>query len=785
MNIYSRLAILFCSFLIISTAYSQEENKKNPENIKSETSIPKLLKINNDYLINEVYDKSLASGKRLVELEPENANFNFRYGLALNQTTSKLEEPLDFLKKAVKNTTIKVDLFNPKEKRAPIDAVFYYAISLHRFGEIDEAIKLYKDFIFQAGEKHPFYAQAQLSLTQANNAKVIGYDESIKSLESLNKTINTKNDEFAPIISFDGSTLYFTSSRYWKEKNNENTINKSTGEYYEDIYSSYFKNGNWQPSSRLDFCSPTENEASVSISIDERRIYLYSTKTGNGDIYYTDYKDGQFNDIKLLDNKEVTTYKWQPHYFVSGDNTIAFFSSEDGKDGYGGLDIYMIKRGKYGAWSSPENLGPEINSKSDEDAPFLTFDGKCLYFSSNGEKSIGGYDIFRSELKDGKFSTPENLGLPINSTYDDLYYTVTTDGMNALISSFRKGGEGKMDIYQIVYNESNTVASVLKGRIYMMDGSEIIPENIEIKLKCLDCDELEVTSLLPRVRDGQFLSNLKKCKEYEIQYVNSITKAEIAIQKLNTTCEEKYEEIEKELGIELDGDKIVASKIYAFKGSIFDKETNKRLDNVTIEIQDEKGKSVFSLTSKDNGTFTTNDLKNVKFNSNYTYKIIISKPDYITISKEFTFKTEYEHYINIDPIGIEKSQIGKNLGNVIVLNTIYYDLNSSYLRKDAKLELNKIVESMNLNPNLVIELRSHTDCREDVEYNQWLSDRRAVRAADYIKKRIKNGESRISGKGYGESELLNNCGCDVEDTSGCSEEQHQLNRRTEFIIIQK
>lgn len=780
----NHLAIILC-FLISSTTYSQEINHNTVNNIASETSIVKLLKINNDYLINEMYKKSLASGKRLVELDPENANFNFRYGLALNQTTSDLDESFIYLENASKNTAPKIDMFNSKEKRAPIDAIFYYAISLHRYGQIDDAINLYNDFILKAGEKHTYYQHAQLSLIQAKNAKKIGYNEEVKSLDPLGETINSKSAEFAPIISFDGSTLYFTSNRYWKEKNKENTIDKSTGDYYEDVYSSYYEDGQWKAPSRLDFCSPTENEASVSISIDERRVYLYSSSTGNGDIYYTDYKNGKFNDIILLENKEVNTNEWQPHYFVSADNKFAFFSTENGKDSYGGLDIYMMKKEKDGTWSSPVNLGPEINTRFDEDAPFLTFDGKYLYFSSNGERSIGGYDIFRAEWIDGKFVNVENLGLPINSTYDDLYYTVTTDGMNALISSFRKGGSGNMDIYQIIYNESNSIASVLKGRVYMTDGSALIPENVEIRLKCLNCEDAEITSLLPRIRDGRFLANLKKCKEYEIQYINSITKAEIAIQKLNTTCDEMYEEIEKELGIEVEGDKIVANKTYAFRGTVFDKETNKGLGNVSIEIQDEKGKSVFTMTSQEDGNFTTDELKNVKFNTDYTYKIIVKKEDYITISKEFTFKTEYEHYIDIDPIGIEKSAIGKDLGNVIVLNTIYYDLNSSYLRKDAKVELNKIVESMNLNPNIVIELRSHTDCRESEEYNQWLSDRRAVRAADYIKRRIKNGGSRVSGKGYGESELLNNCGCDVVDTSGCSEDQHQLNRRTEFIIIKK
>ena len=128
--------------------------------------------------------------------------------------------------------------------------------------------------------------------------------------------------------------------------------------------------------------------------------------------------------------------------------------------------------------------------------------------------------------------------------------------------------------------------------------------------------------------------------------------------------------------------------------------------------------------------------------------------------------------------------IGGDLSSVIDINPIYFDLDKSDIRPDAAIELDKIVKIMNENPTMRIELASHTDCRASKAYNQSLSDRRAKSSAAYIRQRITN-PSRIYGKGYGESKLKNDCGCEGEVVSTCSEAEHQANRRTEFTILQR
>lgn len=760
------LLLIFCS----SSVYSQQNIKKT-------------LKENTDFILNEEYYNALATGKELVESDPTNSNYNYRYGLALFYASSTIDEALPYLKKASETISAKYDFFKANEKNAPLDALFLYGVMLHRNNQIDEALKVYQDFQSQIDQSSPFYHEVLLKIKQANNAKTIQLNKNVRALNLLDKAINSENSDFSPVVSFDGSRLYYTSSRSWQEGSPSNTVDKNTGHFYEDIYMSDYQNDKWQPSSILSFCLPTENEASVSVSVDERRVYLYNSTKVGGDIYYSDFKEGDFNKMNHLSFPKEFSTSWKPHYFVSSDGKLAFLSS-DMEKGYGGLDLYILRRQADGSWSAPENLGPEINSPYNEDAPYLSFDGKYLYFSSDNEKSIGGYDIFRAEYKDGNFVNPENLGTPINSTYDDLYYTVTADGMTAYISSFRDEGYGGLDIYKIEYNESELGTSLLKGRVFYVNSDETIPEKVAIKLDCDNCEDHLPIKLLPRIRDGKFMANLDKCKEYSLSYYDSKSDELIATQKFHTNCIEEYEEILKELGIEMDENgKITPVMEYVMVGEVYDTETTKRLSGVIIEIQDKKGKTIQTMSSGENGRFESEVISGLKANKEYPFKLIVSKENYITITRDTIVLADYERIIDLGKIGLELNKVDKDLGKVLALNPIYYDLNSSYLRSDAKTELDKIVEAMNNNKEMKVELRSHTDCRESNEYNDWLSDRRAARAANYIMRRVSDGKKRMTSEGYGETQLVNECRCGEVDDSGCSEEQHQANRRTEFIIV--
>jgi len=203
-----------------------------------------------------------------------------------------------------------------------------------------------------------------------------------------------------------------------------------------------------------------------------------------------------------------------------------------------------------------------------------------------------------------------------------------------------------------------------------------------------------------------------------------------------------------------------------------------------ITLFDDKGKVIDSITTADDAAFT------FLVDADKQFKLIGKKENFIdgvtltnTLSKDIIVKADVILSTKKEVIAA-KIVVGADLGKILEFkpDRIYFDLNKYNLRPDAKVELDYIVGIMNEYPNMVVELRANTDCRASMEYNQILSDNRAKVSAWYIKKRITNPD-RIYGKGYGETRLVNDCTCEGKVISHCTEEEHQKNRRTEFIIV--
>ena len=237
-------------------------------------------------------------------------------------------------------------------------------------------------------------------------------------------------------------------------------------------------------------------------------------------------------------------------------NKQRFFFVSDRPGGYGGRDIYVMERKKNGKWTKPKNLGPGINTEYDEDSPFIAIDNRTLYFATNGDKSIGGFDIMKSEMtEDSTWTESVNLGYPFNSTNDDIFYTTTLDGRRGYMTSYRKDGKGEKDIYEI-YNDYLGVkdVAVLKGLIKTVDNKPI-PEDfaINVRLVCMDCEEnTDSRYVYPRLRDGVFMTGLKPCKTYKLEYTNISDTLLMYKDGFTTLCDAAYQEIYRELLLDVD-----------------------------------------------------------------------------------------------------------------------------------------------------------------------------------------------------------------------------------------
>lgn len=710
---------------------------------------------------------------RLLEIKPQSANYNYRKGFIVYTADTDFPTAITHFQKAVVEVKKNYDPYTTKETGAPFDAYYYLAKCYHLDEQLDQSENYYKLFLENTTKKSRLLDLSELGLEQLVVARREMASPKSAIVKNVGNAVNGPEADYAPVVSLDGNSLYFTSRRQWNGVENGKFRDPMLYDLPEDIFVSFADfDGEWTAPLRLEFCVDSLNEATIGVSADERRIFVYEDRSGGGDIYYSDILDnGHFDDMQKLRYNELNSDYWETHCTMTPDGQYLYFAS-DRPGGYGGRDIYRLTRLPNGEWSKAQNMGPEINTPYDEDSPFIAVNNKTLYYASNGPESMGGFDVFVTfRDADNNWSEPANMGFPINSTGDDIYYTTTVDGLRGYLSSFRKNGYGEKDIYEIQNDYlGNRPISSLLGQFVMLDGSPL-PNDLDVKVLCTNC-ELESDKLFhPRVKnEGRFFAPLKRCKDYTLEFYQGGDLVET--KNFVTLCNNENEEIEK----------VHYLDNYVLDATVADVKTLENLPGSKVIIYEAGTENeLFSFDTDGSGKFPKDLIADNLPGDRLSWDIHIEKDDYIV--QTFVLDTTLGVWgsLKLDYL-LNKLEVGTDIGAIFDLNPIYFDLNKSDIRPDAAIELDKIIEIMNENPEIKIELGSHTDCRASKSYNKRLSSRRAVSSANYIKSKISD-PSRIYGKGYGESKLVNDCGCEGNVVSDCSEEEHQANRRTEFKIV--
>lgn len=538
-------------FFIAFSSKAQLTDEQIYEFVK-DASIKKLVERNSQLLMDRYYHQSIIVADKLLEKDANSANYNYRKGFALLKVSNDYEKALPHFLLAEKNVSKTYDAFSAKDNTAHIDTYFYLGFCYHLSKDISNARKFYKKFLSISDNSSGLSDESKLRLDQCDVAEIFLKLDKKYEIVNLGVGINSEYPEYAPVVSLDGQAIYFTSRRLRKDGANKEIKDPSTDKYLEDVYvSKKQSDGVWGEASLLDFSMPERNDATVAVSADERRIYVYRDDEGNGDLFYSDFEDGRFSKLKPLALEGVNTDSWEPHVTVAPDGITKYFVS-DRKGGYGGRDIYKVKKLPNGDWGAPQNLGPKINSPYDEDAPFISIDNKTLYFASNGPNSMGGFDIFISiSDKEDQWSDPINLGYPLNSTGDDIYYTTTADGYTGYLSSLRTGGKGEKDIYQIKndYLGIDNLA-VLKGKINVLEG-QVLPEDVAFTLTCVNCGNSDQKIIRPSLPEGAFVSNLIPCRTYEMTFFYGPEKKPFYKETFNTNCDRGYDEIVREITLDV------------------------------------------------------------------------------------------------------------------------------------------------------------------------------------------------------------------------------------------
>jgi outer membrane protein OmpA-like peptidoglycan-associated protein/tetratricopeptide (TPR) repeat protein len=583
---------------------------------------------NSYYFRNEMKDAAKWYGELMALEEVVEPEYYFRYALAL-KGIKKYEESDKWMKKF---NSLKPDDLRGKAFLSNVD----YKSSIEELSRDDiEPNNLdinteFSDFgtteyensiVFASsrggGRKYRWNQQPYLDLYAVEKT-----GDSYGEVTEIQGKVNTKFHESSPVFSPNGKYMFFTRNNFFKLKYKEDETGINRLQLYRATKS---EDGTWDEIHKIHFNSEEYSVAHPTLNLTGSRLYFASDMPGT----------------------------------------------------FGQSDIFVVDVNDDGTLSTPENLGPSINTEGQESFPFINTDGD-LYYSSTGLPGLGGLDVFKSEGLDQKVQTGsnrnfaiQNVSQPVNSAADDFGYYENLVTKRVYFSSNREGGKGSDDIYTF-----------------------IIPE----------CEQSVV-------------------------------------------------------------------------GVVKDAETDALIPNATVILLDGEGKELQRKTVGTDAAFV------FELDCEIEYLIRGEKETYASDEKRFTTpkkKQELRLQLLLEKDVIE-IQPCDDLAKILDIPIIYFDFDKSNIRYDAEVELQKVLAVLNKYPTMKIDIRSHTDCRGPATYNEKLSDRRAQSTRQYL---ISKGitEDRLTAKGYGESRLVNDCGCEPSNTSSCSEEEHQLNRRSEFII---
>ena len=625
-------------------------------------------------------------------------------------------------------------LVNSKRGNKTEENLFKYIQALKASGNYKDANSVMREYLLEE--------EGQLAL---NN-----FDKNVKTQENIiaignryklkNLALNTKNSEFG-MVQYENLLVYATAKKETHKRN---------------IFSGYY---GWNNQPFLDIYTIHKDSLGLGNTVSKSISKTINTKLHEGTatfskdlktMYFT--RNNYMKGKEIKDNKLVTHLKLYKAEFIDSINTwgniaaLPFngdhFSvehpaiSHDEKRLYfasdmpgtlGAFDLFYVDIKSDGTYGDPINLGDKINTKHREQFPFIATNGD-LYFSSNGHFGFGGLDVFWSKLKGENFQKPDNLGLPLNSGYDDFAYYTDKTLKTGYVSSNRIKGKGSDDIYSFkelkpliiedckqyitgIITDKETKEPILNATVTFTLISEKNKEHISTFLTKVDgifkdTINCEITILVKATANGYLDAERKIMINNQRNTKNDASLALVSLASVNKKEQEaKEKEIKRQQELEL-------------------KKQLKEKEKLRIEAENKK--------------------------------------------------KQFEHIIALEPhIKWKEDKL------IIETENINFDYKLWYIRKDAKKVLQPVVDLMRKYPKMLIEIESHTDIRGNHAYNQDLSQKRATSTKAYLISKNINA-NRLTAVGYGESFPIEHC----ESEEACSEEEHELNRRSEFVIKQ-
>ncbi|MBI4647058.1 MAG: PD40 domain-containing protein [Bacteroidia bacterium] len=477
------LKILTCCLLIqfSGIGYSQETGSK--------VNLDSLIALGNKLFEKGLFGKALPVWLKVLKADINNANANFKVGLCYWNSYDKQSKALPYFKLASENVSAKYNFYCKELKSAPYDAFFFLGEAYLALNKPDSAIKTYTKYRNLYNGKPVLNADKRI--IQCYNAKALSNAPLQVKFTNINM-VNSGYPETSPVITIYNSAMFYSSCRLREDQSNKDWIDQSTGKYTGDIY--YTKkdgSGNWELPVIFEH-STDKDEAPVFISGDGKTLYFRRKDNGNYDLYSSNFQDGVWSAPVALSGVNSSYNETGASVTVNG--KYMFFSS-DREGGYGKYDIYYCIKKSNGKWGKPKNIGITVNSSDNETLPFVQATGDKLYFSSDIPQSMGGFDIFFSEMNaDSLWSSPINLGYPVNTTGNDMSYYLTSGGTRYCSSLSDKLDYDLFRIEEGQFDASNLKPGTVSEITKELDVMEVveIEKEIEKEVEVLEIIEKEV-----------------------------------------------------------------------------------------------------------------------------------------------------------------------------------------------------------------------------------------------------------------------------------------------------
>lgn len=781
-----------------------------------------------EFLYDENFSEAIPLYKDLVEAEPKNSDFHFKLGFCYLQTHFQKDKAIYHLEKSIEYMSGK-----QKEKDAPIDAYYYLGRAYHATYHFDKAIAMYNKLRKKVADDEYFINLIDKQLEYCRNGIVImeNRETDITTL-NLGHRINSKFSDHSPVISYNENVMVFTSRR--KGKKDDKPF--YDGEYSEDIYISTFENCQWnEPEYISDNVNTNKHEAACAISPDGNRLFIYK----GGAIYISEKQGNQWSKPYKAPRPIKKWFSRETHATMSADGkSIYFTSSRNG--GYGGLDIYVTRLQDNGKWGKAENLGENVNTPYNEETPYLLSNGNILYFSSEGHNSMGGFDVFKcTRNADNTWSKPENLGYPISTVEDDVFFMPTGDGSKAYYSTLKESGVGSKDLFSIWINTDKQYP-VVHGSVKSNRN-----DTIDAKILIADLKSGEIVSeYLPQKGSGQYSVLLSPCPEHYFIFTakehffetrdvsegetkgkdeinldvvlqpNSGTKV-IKMYRFNAGEEEDIPDKAEillpiftsilnenpnllvDLSVDKNGDMALNKKIDNINGYFTEEKIN--ADRIKLNmVSDGLNENQLAITFMDTATYqkikeevaTSIIAMTDEADSTLIAAVTDEEKDIfeandstkfvleiIVDETELATTTDETDNIEISEVNIEDGTAVID-GEVVIIQNMQFPYNKSVTNKYNE-NLNTLSKYLENNSDAVIEIGGYTDTQGSEKYNRELAKKRAA----FVKKHLISQGARpeqVVVKSYGEDKQIAK---NKKADGGYLYHALGYNRRVEFKVI--